>query len=123
MSWSGVNAGTVPVQVRWGAPASKWSAAGELCLLYAQSTGSQSDAAGEPESEFEPPATRLAQPGEIISRTANLSRAAIGRDLAGLQVSVAVGYGPADAYPIPPVTRHAYLGWEQVAVSPTRIVR
>lgn len=123
VSWNAVNAGTVPVQIRWGAPAPVRGRSGELRLLYAQSDSSQPGDVEVAEPEFEPPATRLAQPGEIISRTASLAPTAIGRALSGLQVAVAVGYGPADTYPSPPVTREAYLGWEQVAVSQVRIVR
>ena len=91
---------------------------GELRLLYAWLPDAQ-----PVDADFEPPSSRLAQPGEIISRSANLTRAAVGRDFAGLRLAVAVGYGPAESYPAAPVTREAYQSWQQVAVSEPRAVR
>ena len=117
VTWNAVNKGSSPLQIQWGAPRIELNG-GELRLLYAWLPDAQPSDAG-----FELPVSRLAQPGEIISRSANLTRAAVGRDFAGLRLAVAVGYGPAESFPAAPVTRDAYQAWQQVAVSEPRNVR
>ena len=117
VTWNAVNKGSAPLQIQWGAPKLELNG-GELRLLYAYLPDAQPSDAG-----FELPSSRLAQPGEIISRSANLTRAAVGRDFAGLRLAVAVGYGPAESYPAASVTREAYQSWQQVAVSEPRAVR
>jgi hypothetical protein len=117
VTWNAVNKGSSPLRIQWGAPRIELSG-GELRLLYAWLPDAQPSDAG-----FELPSSRLAQPGEIISRSTNLTRAAVGRDFAGLRLTVAVGYGPAESYPAAPVTREAYQLWQQVAVSDQRAVR
>ncbi len=117
VTWNAVNKGSAPLQIQWGAPKPELNG-GELRLLYAHIPDVQPS-----DADFEPPPSRLAQPGEIISRSANLTRAAVGRDFAGLRLVVAVGYGPAESYPAAPVTREAYRAWQQIAVSEPRAVR
>jgi hypothetical protein len=117
VTWNAVNKGSSPLQIQWGAPRVERNG-GELRLLYAWLPDAQ-----PVDADFEPPASRLAQPGEIISRSANLARAAVGRDFAGLRLAVVVGYGPAETYPTASVTREAYQSWQQVAVSESRAVR
>ena len=117
VTWNAVNKGSSPLQIQWGAPNLQLNG-GELRLLYAWLPGAQ-----VVDADFEPPSSRLAQPGEIISRSANLTRAAVGRDLAGLRLAVAVGYGPAESYLAASVTREAYQAWQQIAVSEPRAVR
>jgi len=117
VTWNAVNRGSAPLQVQWGAPQLELNG-GELRLRYAWLPDAQSDG-----SDFEPPSSRVAQPGEIISRSANLTRAAVGRDFTGLRLAVAVGYGPAESYPAATVTREAYQSWQQVAVSEPRSAR
>jgi hypothetical protein len=117
VTWNAVNKGSSPLQIQWGAPKLELNG-GELRLLYAWLPDAQSSDAG-----FELPASRRAQPGEIISRSANLTRAAVGRDFAGLRLAVAVGYGAAESFPAAPVTREGYQAWQQMAVSEPRMVR
>jgi hypothetical protein len=117
VSWNAVNKGAKPLQIQWGAPRIEVNG-GELRLLYAWLPDAQPTDAG-----FALPASRLAQPGEIISRSANLTRAVVDRDFAGLRLVVVVGYGPAESFPAAPVTREAYQAWQQVAVSEPRMVR
>jgi len=117
VTWNAVNKGSSPLQIQWGAPKLELNG-GELRLLYAWLPDAQPSDAG-----FELPSSRLAQPGEIISRSANLTRAAVGRDFAGLRLIVAVGYGPAESFPAAPVMREAYQAWQQVAGSEPRMVR
>jgi len=117
VTWNAVNKGSAPLQIQWGAPKLELNG-GELRLLYAWLPGAQPI-----DADFDLPSSRLTQPGEIISRSANLTRAAVGRDFAGLRLAVAVGYGPAESYPAAPVTREAYQAWQQVAVSEPRAVR
>ena len=117
VTWNAVNRGSVPLQIQWGAPKLELNG-GELRLLYAWLPDAQPSDAG-----FELPSSRLAQPGEIISRSVNLTRAAVGRDFAGLRLAVIVGYGPVESFPAAPVTREAYQDWQQVAVSEPRMVR
>jgi hypothetical protein len=117
VSWNAVNKGSSPLQIQWGAARIDLNG-GELRLLYA----SLADALPS-DASFELPASRLVLPGEIISRSANLTQVAVGRDFAGLRLSVAVGYGSAESFPAAPVTREAYQAWQQVAVSETRAVK
>jgi len=117
VSWNAVNKGAAPLQIQWGAPRTELNG-GELRLLYACLPDAQATDAG-----FESPASRLALPGEIISRSANLTRAAVSRDFAGLRLTVAVGYGHAESFPAAPVTREAYQAWQQIVVSEPRMVR
>ena len=117
VTWNAVNKGSSPLQIQWGAPQLELNG-GELRLLYAWLPDAQPSDAG-----FELPHSRLAQPGEIVSRSANLTRAAAGRDFAGLRLIVAVGYGPAESFPAAPVMREAYQAWQQVAGSEPRMVR
>ena len=117
VTWNAVNKGSAPLRIQWGAPKLELNG-GELRLLYEWLPEAQPSDAG-----FELPSSRLAQPGEIISRSANLTRAAVGRDFAGLRLTVAVGYGPAESYPATPVTREMYQAWQQIAVSEPRMVR
>jgi len=117
VTWNAVNKGASPLQIQWGAPGIELNG-GELRLLYASLSDAQPSDAG-----FELPSSRLVQPGEIISRSANLTRAAVSRDFAGLRLAVAVGYGAAESFPAAPVTREAYQDWQQVAVSEPRMVR
>jgi hypothetical protein len=117
VTWNAVNKGSSPLQIQWDSPRMQLNG-GELSLLYAWLPDTRPSDAG-----FELPVSRLAQPGEIISRSINLTRAAVGRDFAGLRLAVAVGYGPAESFPDAPVTRDAYQNWQQVAVSEPRNVR
>jgi hypothetical protein len=117
VTWNAVNKGSAPLLIQWGAPKLELNG-GELRLLYAWLPDAQ-----PVDADFELPSSRLAQPGEIISRSANLTRAAVGRDFAGLRLVVVVGYGLAESYPAGPVTREAYQAWEQMAVSDLRMVR
>ena len=117
VTWNAVNKGSSPLQIQWGAPGIELNG-GELRLLYAWLPDAQPSDAG-----FELPSSRLVQPGEIISRSANVTRAVVGRDFAGLRLTVAVGYGPAESVPSAPVTREAYQAWQQIAMSEPRMVR
>ncbi len=74
------------------------------------------------EGVFQVPETRVCQPGEIISRSAVVTSAAAGRNLSGARLSVAVGYGAAEAHTTSFSDRAAYLAWQKVAVSSPRIV-
>jgi hypothetical protein len=117
VTWNAVNKGSAPLQIQWGAPKVELNG-GELRLLYAWLPDTQSS-----DAVFELPVSRVAQPGEIISRSANLTRAAVGRDFAGLRLAVVVGYGFAESLPAAPVTREAYQAWQQMVVSDLRMAR
>jgi len=117
VTWNAVNKGSSPLQIQWGAPKIELNG-GELRLLYAWLPDAQ-----PADAIFELPASRPAQPREIISRSANLTRAVVGRDFVGLRLAVAVGYGPAESFPAAPITSEAYQAWQQVAVSEPRRVR
>jgi hypothetical protein len=117
VTWNAVNKGSSLLQIQWGAPKLELNG-GELRLVYAWLPDAQLV-----DADFEPPSSRLVQPGEIISRSANLARVAVGSDFAGLRLAVVVGYGPAESLPAAPVTREAYQAWQQMAVSDLRMVR
>ncbi len=112
VTWNATNDGTAPLQIQWGAPIVK-ADSGVLRLLYTCPT----------DAVFEPPAGRLLQPGEIVSRSASVAKTVVGPEVADFQVSVTVGYGAVERYPSAPVSREAYLQWQQVAVSQGRAVR
>lgn len=115
VSWHAMADGKEPVAVEWGAPEIIWGADDTVTLRYAW------DDAGEA-TTFQAPETRLCQPGEIISRSAMVSAQAVGRDLSGARLAVAVGYGAAEAQAEACQDRAAYLAWQRVAVSSSRIV-
>lgn len=108
VTWNATNNGSVPVAVQWGAPQVVVEA-DVLQLRYTHEAAA-------------PFAPRVCQPGEILSRSASVARDAAGRDLGGLRVTVAVGYGDAAAYETAWASEGIYLAWQQVAVSPPRIV-
>ncbi len=111
VSWNATNNGSLPVAVQWGAP--EVTADDDLLQLrYTQ----------EPTAPFSPSEVRTYQPGEILSRSATVPRDAIGREPAGMRVTVAVGYGNAEEYDAACADQGAYLDWQRVAVSPPRIV-
>lgn len=112
VSWNALNDGSVPVDVQWGAPEVQLAGGDVLMLRYT------ANVAGE--GPFQPPETRLFQPGEIVSRSANVPVATLGRELAGLRVTVAVGYGPADALAALKPDAAAYADWQKTAVSAPR---
>lgn len=112
VSWNAHNVGSLPVAVQWGAPEVVRDAADSLQLRYTY----------EREQPFIVPEARVYQPGEILSRSATVAREVIGQELGGLRVTVAVGYGNANEHDYACADRGAYLDWQQVAVSPPRIV-
>ncbi len=111
VSWNATNNGSLPIAVQWGAP----EATVEDDLLQLRYTQG-------PAVPFSPPETRTCQPGEILSRSATVSREAIGQEPAGMRVIVAVGYGNANEHEGACASQGAYLDWQRVAVSPPRIV-
>lgn len=114
VSWNATNDGSVPVELVWSAPQIKIIENGALQLLYTCTAA--------PGASFQAPPTRLAQPGEIISRSAGVSRSAAGADLRGARVIVAVGYGPKDEFAAASADEPAYQAWQKLAVSLPRNV-
>lgn len=111
VSWNATNDGSLPVAVQWTAP--EVTVDGDLLQLrYTQ----------EPGAPFAPPEVRTYQPGEILSRSATVTSEAIGQAPAGMRVTVAVGYGAAEAHEAACTEQGAYLDWQRIAVSPPRIV-
>lgn len=111
VSWNATNNGSLPVAVQWTAPAVVVED-DLLQLRYIQEHG----------ATFAPPEVRTYQPGEILSRSATVPRQAVGQELAGMRVTVAVGYGNANEHDDACASQGAYLDWQQVAVSPPHIV-
>lgn len=115
VSWHAVASGKEPVAVQWGTPEIVWEANDMVTLRYAW------DDPGEA-AAFEPPEIRVCRPGEIISRSAVVHATSAGRDLSGVRLAVAVGYGTADRHTDACQDRAAYLAWQKVALSAPRIV-
>ncbi len=109
VSWNATNDGSEPVELVWGAPQIQTIEAGVIRLLYGAEAGSG--------TAFQAPKTRTAQPGDIISRSAGVSRAAAGQKLPGLRVIVAVGYGPQSGFAAASADETAYSEWQKLAVS------
>ncbi len=111
VSWNALNDGSEPLAVQWGAPQVQLAGGDALVLSYT------TDANGE---TFAVPEMRVCQPGDILSRSANIPLASLGRDVAGLRVTVAVGYGPADGLAAAQADPAAYAGWQKTALSAPR---
>ena len=109
VSWNATNDGSEPVELVWGAPQIQTIEAGVIQLLYGAEAVSG--------TAFQAPKTRTAQPGDIISRSASVSRAAAGQKLPGLRVIVAVGYGPQTGFAAASADETAYSEWQKLAVS------
>ena len=109
VSWNATNDGSEPVELVWGAPQIQTVENGVIQLLYSAAAGSG--------TAFQAPQTRTAQPGDIISRSAGVSRAAAGQKLQGLRVIVAVGYGPQTGFAAASANETAYGEWQKLAVS------
>jgi hypothetical protein len=111
VSWNALNDGSEPLAVQWDAPQVQPAGGDALVLSYTTNTDAES---------FAVPETRTCQPGDILSRSASIPLAALGRDLAGLRVTVAVGYGPADGVTDAAVSPAAYADWQKTALSAPR---
>ncbi len=111
VSWNALNDGSEPLAVQWGTPQVQLAGGDALVLSY------MTDANGE---TFAVPEMRTCQPGDILSRSASIPLASVGRDIAGLRVTVAVGYGPADGRAAAQAAPAAYAGWQQTALSAPR---
>jgi len=111
VSWNALNDGSEPLAVQWGTPQVQLAGGDALVLSYTTAT------AGE---TFAAPEMRVCQPGDILSRSASIPAATLGRDIAGLRVTVAVGYGPADGLASAQADPAAYAGWQQTALSAPR---
>lgn len=109
VNWNATNDGSEPVELVWGAPQIQTVENGVIRLLYG--------AAAAPGTAFQAPKTRAAQPGDIISRSAGVSRAAAGQKLQGLRVIVAVGYGPQTGFAAASADETTYAEWQKLAVS------
>ena len=112
VSWNALIDGSEPVQVQWGAPQIRTGGGNALELRYVVDTA----------AAFQAPETRLCQPGEILSRSVNVARAAVGQDVAGMRVTVVLGYGPAAGHAAACVDEPAYLAWQRTAVSAPRTI-
>jgi len=108
VTWNALNDGSEPLAVQWGAPQVQRAGGDALVLSYTTDTTGES---------FQVPELRTCQPGDILSRSASIPLASLGRDLAGLRVTVAVGYGPADGVP---ADTAAYADWQRTALSAPR---
>jgi hypothetical protein len=117
ITWNGVNEENLPAAVQWGPPRLKLSGPAELQLLYTYQPAA--GAAGDAPANL-PPQRQLG-PGEVMSRTLVVHQSAIGKPLLGLQVIVALGYGPADTLPAAPVKHADYVAWQRVALSRPRM--
>ncbi len=111
VSWNALNDGSEPLAVQWGAPQVQLAGGDALVLRYTTDTDGET---------FTVPETRTCQPGDILSRSASIPLASLGRDLAGLRVTVAVGYGQADGLPDSAADAPAYAGWQKTALSAPR---
>jgi hypothetical protein len=114
VTWNGVNQGSVPLAVQWGSPRVQSAGGNALVLRY---TTEASD-----EAAFVAPETRTYQPGEIVSRSANITLPPFDSAAGSLRVTVAVGYGPAEGLASAAESADAYAAWQLTAISAPRSV-
>jgi hypothetical protein len=114
VSWQAVNGGSMPLAVQWG-PATVQVSGEYLELRYCY------DAVEDP-TQFEPPIMRTCGAGEVLSRSVTVATAAIGRDPAGLSVTVVLGFGSAVDHAVAQTGQDAYLSWQHTARSRPRPV-
>jgi hypothetical protein len=112
--WNGVNEGSVPVAVQWGSPRIQSAGGNALVLRYTTDT--------DDPATFAPPEMRVCEPGEIVSRSAQVTLPPFDAAAGSLRVTIAVGYGPADGLPGAGERAEAYAAWQLTAVSAPRSV-